>query len=134
MLRSDNRALGLRYRILKRKRIEFMDLVQRVNEMMNKDELEEMKPLQWRQFCVRTVCTAKDEYGEKLRTLWAEMYEGDLRWGVRDVRKRAKADNWPMSLITRRRDRNSWIAACIRQGNKTDKKKQEKTERKCDDN
>ena len=43
------------------------------------------------------------------------MYQGDLRWGIRDVRLRAQANNWPMHQVTSRRDRNSWIAASIRQ-------------------
>ena len=72
------------------------------------------------------MCTSKEMEGDRLRKLWAEMYQGDLRWGIRDVRLRAKANNWPMIQLTRRRDRNSWIAACIRQSHLTDMKKQEK--------
>ena len=39
LLRSDNKPLGPKYRILKRKQTEFLDLVQRVNEMENKEAL-----------------------------------------------------------------------------------------------
>ena len=73
--------------------------------------LDTMKPLQWRQFIVKIVCTAKDD---EIRSLWKQMYQGDLKWGVRDVRMKAKEKNWPSKLEIKRRDRNSWIAGSIR--------------------
>ena len=88
--------------------------------------LKDMKPLQWRNFCVRTVCTAKGERGEGLRKLWTLMYQGDLRWGVRDARMRAEEKSWPMIQLTRRRDRNSWISASIRLSHVTEKKSKDK--------
>ena len=126
ILKSDNRPLGPNHRVLATKRKEFMQLLQVVSDKQIDNCMREIKPLQWRQFCVRTVCTAKEMEGEKLRKLWAEMYQGDLRWGIRDVRQRAKENNWPMIQLTRRRDRSSWIAACIRQSQLTEMKKQEK--------
>ena len=126
-LKSDNRPLGPNHRVLATTRKEFFQLIKEVKDIQIDNCLREMKPLQWRHFCVRTMCTAKDMRGDRLRKLWAEMYQGDLRWGIRDVRLRAKANNWPMIQLTRRRDRNSWIAACIRQSHLTDMKKQEKS-------
>ena len=57
------------------------------------------------------------------------MYQGDLKWGIRDVRLRAEAKNWPMNQVTSRRDRNSWIASSLRQGCLSEKTKQMKNEK-----
>ena len=111
LLKSEHRPLGPKHRILFTQRKRFLELLKKVENV----EINSLKPLQWRQFVVRAVCTAKDEQGEELRKLWTEMYQGDLRWGIRDVRLRAQANNWPMHQVTSRRDRNSWIAASIRQ-------------------
>ena len=111
LLKSEHKPLGPKHRILFTQRKRFFELLK---EMKNV-EIESLKPLQWRQFVVRAVCTAKDETGRDLRKLWTEMYRGDLQWGIRDVRLRAQANNWPMHQVTSRRDRNSWIAATIRQ-------------------
>ena len=113
-LKSDKRPLGPMHRILGTQRKEFLGLIKEVKELDTDSYLENLKPIQWRQLVVRTVCTATEEKGERLRKLWGEMYQGDLKWGVRDARLKAKERNWPMGQITRRRDRNSWIAACIR--------------------
>ena len=58
------------------------------------------------------------------------MYQGDLKWGVRDARLKAETKNWPMNQVTSRRDRNSWIAACLRQGFISEKTKEIKKEKK----
>ena len=113
-LKSEKRPLGPMHRILATQRKEFLDLIKQVKEIETDSFLENLKPLQWRHFIVRTVCTATEEKGERLRKLWGEMYQGDLRWGVRDARRKAKDRNWPVGQITSRRDRNSWIAASIR--------------------
>ena len=78
---------------------------------------------------VRTVCTTEEEKGRELKELWKQMYQGDLKWGVRDARLRAEANNWPMNQVTRRRDRNSWIAASLRQSLISEKTKQSKKQK-----
>ena len=119
-LKSEKRPLGPMHRILSTQRKEFLDLIKEVKEIGTDSFLDSLKPLQWRQFVVRIVCTAKEEKGESLRKLWGEMYQGDLKWGVRDARLKAKEKNWPMGQITSRRDRNSWIAASIRKSHMSD--------------
>ena len=126
-LRSENRPLGPNHRILSSQRKAFLKLVQEVTNTDVDKCLIDKKPTQWRHFCVRTVCTAKGVQGEELRTLWKAMYQGDLRWGIRDARLRAKERNWPRNKVTNRRDRNSWIAASIRQSHITGGKRQEKS-------
>ena len=55
------------------------------------------------------------ENGNALRDLWIKLYKGDLRFGIRDERKRAKELNWPLrKQRTGRKDRNSWIAHALR--------------------
>ena len=111
LLKSEHRPLGPKHRILFTQKKRFLELLKENKTV----EIESLKPLQWRQFVVRAVCTTNYEHGEELRKLWREMYQGDLQWGIRDVRLRAQANNWPMHQVTTRRDRNSWIAASIRQ-------------------
>ena len=82
-----------------------------------------MKPHQWRHITVRTVCTAEPECGTELRHLWKKMYEGDLKWGIRDVRWKAENKKWPTNQVTTKRDRNSWISASIRQSFLSEKTK-----------
>ena len=89
-------------------------------------ELLKKKPLDWRKLVVKTVCTATGKEGLDLRRLWVDIYKGDLVWGVRDTRFKAKQDNWPKSVanhVTHKRDRNSWIAASIRKSLITEEKK-----------
>ena len=73
--------------------------------------LTEMRPLQWRRFIVRLICTTEGQTGSELRNLWVKLYRGDLKWGIRDARMRAKQKNWKKNQP---RDRNSWIATSIR--------------------
>ena len=70
-----------------------------------------MKPSQWRHFIVRLICSSEGQTGRELRRLWVKLYKGDLRWGVRDARLRAKEKNWRKNQPC---DRNSWIATSIR--------------------
>ena len=122
LLRLENKPLGPKHRILGKNRSRFLELVNMEREIEVEGFLDTMKPLQWRQFIVKTVCTAKDD---EIRSLWKQMYQGDLKWGVRDVRMKAKEKNWPSKLETKRRDRNSWIAGSVRKSylsNKTGKK------------
>ena len=119
-LKSDKRPLGPTHRILGTQRKEFLGLIKEVQENETESFLDNLKPLQWRQFVVRAVCTATMDKGDRLRKLWAEMYQGDLKWGIRDARLKAQERNWPMGQITSRRDRNSWIAASIRKSHMSD--------------
>ena len=54
--------------------------------------------------------------------MWVKIYEGDLKWGVRDERFRAKENNWQRkneNAYLRKKDRNSWIAFAILRSFKT---------------
>ena len=114
ILKSENRPLGPKHRILVKQRKRFLELMKEIKNSEVESCLTDLKPLQWRQFSVRAVCTAKDEQGRELKELWKQIYKGDLKWGIRDARLRAEAQNWPRNQVTTRRDRNSWIAAGIR--------------------
>ena len=73
-----------------------------------------VKSTKWRNLVVRAVCLAEGNCGENLRELWKCMYKGDLQNGIRDTRLKAKEGNWPVNNITKRKDRNSWIAAYLK--------------------
>ena len=110
-----NKPLGPRQRILESDRIEFCDVLEEVTGNRIDDLMFNLKPLQWRDFLVRLICTSRGENGEKIRRLWEKMYQGDLRFGIRDVRREAKESNWPLrNQNPGRRDRNSWIASGLR--------------------
>ena len=110
-----NKPLGPRQRILESDRIEFCDALEEVTGNCIDDLLFNLKPLQWRDFIVRIICTSAGENGDKMRRLWDKMYQGDLRFGIRDVRREAKESNWPLrNQNPGRRDRNSWIANSLR--------------------
>ena len=111
LLRLENKNLGPKHRILGTDRIKFLELLKKEKGIEVENYLDTMKPLQWRHFIVKTVCAAKEE---DIRDLWKQMYKGDLRWGVRDARIKAKENNWPSKLEIKRRDRNSWIAGSFR--------------------
>ena len=115
ILKSDNRPLGPKHRILLTQRKQFSELMKKVKDIDIETSLNDLKPLEWRHMVVRTVCTIEEEKGRELQELWKQMYQGDLKWGVRDARLKAEVNNWPMNQVTRRRDRNSWIAASLRQ-------------------
>ena len=56
------------------------------NIMMN---LNDKNAKQWRNILVRNVCSSTGELGEAIREVWASMYRGDLRFGVREARRKA---------------------------------------------
>ena len=110
-----NKPLGPRQRILESDRIEFCDALEEVTGNSIDDLISNLKPLQWRDFLVRLICTSAGKNGETMRRLWEKMYQGDLRFGIRDVRREAKESNWPLrNQNPGRRDRNSWIASGLR--------------------
>ena len=77
--------------------------------------LVSLKPIQWRDYIVRVLCSADGENGDKLRGLWIKLYKGDLLFGVRDERRKAKDLNWPLRTNNpTRKDRSSWIAQALR--------------------
>ena len=130
ILKSENKPLGPKHRIVLTQRKRFLEVIQDVKSVNIGTSLTNLKPLEWRHFVVRAVCTAKGEQGRILKDLWKQMYQGDLKWGIRDVRLRAEEKNWPMHQVTSRRDRNSWIAASLRQGCISEKSKKSKSEEK----
>ena len=91
--------------------------------------MKQRKPLKWRNFIVRTVCEATGDRGQRLRDIWVKIYRGDLQWGVRDIRLRAKENNWPRrdsNAYMQKKDRNSWIASSLLKSLQTDSKVKEK--------
>ena len=96
---------------------------------ITEDTLKEWKPTKWRNNIVRTVCESDGERGENLRNLWVKIYKGDLKWGVRDERLRAKEKGWPRkagNAYLQNQDRNSWIASSLRKSLQTEVKVNEK--------
>ena len=115
-LKSKMKPLGPRHRILGGDRDEIKDLIEKVIGDTVENKMSKMKPLKWRRFMVRMVCTTEGLIGESLRRLWVRVYQGDLMWGVRDIRLRAKEKQWPRKDISvnQNQDRNSWVAMALR--------------------
>ena len=110
-----NRPLGLRNSVLETDRSEFVQALEEVTESSLDNLLTTLKPVQWRNLIVRNTCSSTGEAGEMLRNLWIKIYRGNLQFGIRDERNRAKQDNWPLrKQNTGRKDRNSWIAHGLR--------------------
>ena len=82
--------------------------------------MDEVKPLQWRRFIVRLVCTTEGQKGIELRNLWVKLYTGDLKWGVRDARMRSKEKSFGKIQLP---DRNSWISTSIRKSLTAERKR-----------
>ena len=118
--RLENKSLGPTHRVIESDRIKFKELVEEIQNLSIETSLREMKPLQWRKFIVRLVCTTEGQKGSELRNLWMKVYKGDLKWGVRDVRLRAKEKNWGKNQP---RDRNSWIATSIKKALAAERKR-----------
>ena len=111
----ENRPLGPRTAILERDRKKFAKVFQEVTGNALHDLLATLKPIQFRDFVVRVVCSATGENGDELREIWSSFYRGDLRFGIRDMRRQAKEKNWPQRKQNPgRQDRNSWIAHNLR--------------------
>ena len=93
----ENRPLGPRTTIFETDRKE---VFQEVTRNALHDLLATLKPIQ---------------SGDKLREAWSNFYRGDLRFGIRDVRRKAKEKNWPLRKQNPgRQDRNSWIGHNLR--------------------
>ena len=115
-LQRERKPLGPNHRILGEDRTAFTALVKEITGRDIVRTQKQWKPLSWRNFIVRTVCATAGEPGKRLRDLWLKMYKGDLQWGVRDDRFRAKEKNWPRkdsNAYLQKKDRNSWIAFAV---------------------
>ena len=114
-LKYENRLLGPRNAILESDRQEFVQLFHETTGSELKDIVTTLKPVQFRDLVVRVVCSSTGENGDKLRKIWSKVYKGDLKHGIRDVRRQAKERNWPLRKQNPgRKDRNSWIAHNLR--------------------
>ena len=125
--RLENKPLGPKHRIVESDRIRFKELVEEVQPSSMETLLTEMEPLQWRRFIVRLICTTGGQHGTELRQLWIKLYQGDLKWGVRDARMRAKQKNWVKNQLP---DRNSWIVTSIRHSLSAERKRSAKRNQK----
>ena len=114
-LKFANRPLGPRKAILESDRNEFATIFEVLTGSKLEDLVSTLKPIQFRDFIVRIVCSSNVESGELLRKCWLRIYRGDLLNGIRDLRKQAKESNWPLRKQNPgRKDRNSWIAHNLR--------------------
>ena len=114
-IKFENRPLGPRTCILESDRREIVQICEEITGSSVENLLTTLKPVQWRNLIVRQVCSTTGETGEKLRELWLSLYKGDLLYGIRDVRFKAKEENWPLRKQNPgRKDRNSWIAHGLR--------------------
>ena len=114
-LKFSNRPLGPRNSVLDSDRHEFAEALEIVTKSNVTELATTLKPIQWRDLVVRLVFSSPGENGNALRDLWIKFYKGNLRFGIRDERKRAKELNWPLrKQNTGRKDRNSWIAHTLR--------------------
>ena len=114
-LKYENKPLGVRNAILESDRQEFKKTLEDLIGTELNGLLSSLKPVQFRDYIVRVVCSSTGEKGDKLRTTWINFYKGDLEHGIRDLRKHAKDGGWPLRKQNPgRRDRNSWIAHNLR--------------------
>ena len=122
-MKFKNRTLGPRTAILEIERQEFTQICESLTGCKMEALLSDLKPVQFRDFVVRVVCSSTGEGGERLRELWKNMYRGDLLHGIRDLRKKAKEQNWPLRKQNPgRKDRNSWISHNLRKSCQAAKK------------
>ena len=122
-MKFENRTLGPRTAILEIERQEFTQICESLTGCKMEALLSDLKPVQFRDFVVRIVCSSTGESGERLRELWKNMYRGDLLHGIRDLRKMAKEQNWPLRKQNPgRKDRNSWISHNLRKSCQAAKK------------
>ena len=127
-LNNENKTLGPRNKILPTHCNTFSDIVEELTDCKIEDILTMYKPREWRNFIMRLVCSTKGEQGNLLRKLWVDMYRGDLVFGIRDERRRAKELNWPVrKQHPLRKDRSSWISFFLRQYYKKLKNAQNKS-------
>ena len=112
-IQRDNHPLSARRTILEVDRKCFGDLIVKMTGENIEKNVNQRKPIEWRNFFVRTVCSVDGESGENIREVWKKVYRGDLKWGVRDVRWKSQSSNWPRRGTNANQDRNSWIASSL---------------------
>jgi hypothetical protein len=117
--KEENRPLGPKHRIHCGDREKFKELIEQMQDKSMKRLLKDLKPLRWRNKIVWLVCSGTGETGNELREVWKKIYKGDLRWGVRDARMKHKEKNCQKKGYGQ--DRNSWIAASLKNSLLTDK-------------
>ena len=114
-IQLDKQPLGKRRNILASDIKQFSNIIEDIANCSIVDTISTLKPIQWRNFVVKLVCSTQGEQGETLRKLWVKMYKGDLVHGIGNIRRKAQENNWPIRRkTTGRRDRNSWIAFVLR--------------------
>ena len=116
MILREKKPLGPKHRVLGEDRNEFTQLLEEITGINIEKTHKQWRPWPWRNLIIRTVCGTSGETGTRLRELWLRIYKGDLQWGVRDERLKAKENNWPRkdsNAYLQKRDRNSWIAFAI---------------------
>jgi hypothetical protein len=125
-IKFENRPLGPRTAVLESDRQEFTEICESLTGSKMKALLSDLKPIHFRDFVVRLVCSSTGERGGRLRELWLSMYRGDLLHGIRDLRRKAKEQNWPLRKQNPgRKDRNSWISHNLRKSCQAAKKFEE---------
>lgn len=97
---SNSRPLGNKNHLLAQDKKTFRKLMLDINPN-SFHMIRKLKPQAARKLIVRMVCTPESESGNLLRKLWVNVYKGDLRYGIRDLR---------LSSRPRRFSRNCWIA------------------------
>ena len=115
-IKMENKPLGPKQRVLGTDKAQLRAILENITGETIEMIVKRSKPTIWRQFIVRTLCSATGENGEDLINLWSKMYKGDLKYGVRDIRLRAKQKNWPRkdgNAFLQKHDRNTWIAGTI---------------------
>ena len=128
-LQQEFKPLGPRHRILGVNRNKFKTLIDQISGENIEDSIKLRKPLQWRNHVVRIICSSGGLDGDEIRRLWRKVYQGDLRFGVRDARLKAKKKNWPRgnsNACSKSQDRNSWIAGSFFKSLQTEAKAIEK--------
>ena len=128
-LRQDRRPLGPRQTIHGSDKNKFKEILTQITGEDIIRNLNDRTSGEWRDFFVRNVCSSTGELGESIRLVWASMYRGDLRFGVRELRRKAEEKNWPDQdhrVYTRGKDRNSWIAGALLNTLHTEKKNEQK--------
>ena len=115
-----NRPLGPRHKVMKSLKDRFSALFTEITGESLKQLVSELKPKKWRNHVVKTVCSHLDVRGEEMRRIWLNIYKGDLCYGVRDQRMRAKEKGWPVSSNRCQKDRFSWIAFALHDSFKAD--------------
>ena len=122
-VRIQNKPLGPKHRLLETDKNELKTVIEKLTGKSIQTIVKFCNAFQWRQFIVRLLCKTQGVQGEKLKDLWTRIYKGDLEYGVRDIRFKAKQKNWPRqknTIFVQKNDRNTFIAGTIFNALKSD--------------